>query len=310
MRRVFTTGSVALSERLDYWTHVVATVLWPCRMSADPDGYRASMSQETYGTLQTATIAATGHAVDRIPGGHDERVDEHLSMGLVLSGVGVIAQDARECRLETGEATLFDPLRPYSMAFRDPFSFTVLTVPRALVRSVSADTRKATARALRPVTPVARSALTYLDCVLKLSDGPSRAKTTLANGTPAIIDALLTDAGAEFPEDRPDDVTYQRAIGYIDLHLSDPELSPSDVAAACHVSRRQLYRIFDTKGETVSEAIRDRRLVRARSLLETLPPDTPVSWVGARVGFGSAEHFTRAFRAAYGLPPATWRATL
>lgn len=309
MRRVFTTASVALSDRLDYWTDVVATVLWPCRMSADPNGYRASLSQETYGSLRTATIAASGHTVSRIPGGHDERVDEQLSVGLVLSGSGVIAQDGRECRLGGGEATLFDPARPYTMSFRDSFSFAVLNVPRALVRSVGNDTRRATARALRPVTPVARSALSYLDCVLNLTDGGSRAKTMLANGTPAIIDALLTDAGSETPGDRRDDLTYQRAIGYIDMHLSDPDLGPSDVASACHVSRRQLYRIFDTEGETVSEAIRDRRLARAQSLLETLPAETPVSWVGARVGFGSAEHFTRAFRAAYGLPPAAWRAS-
>ena len=47
-------------------------------------------------------------------------------------------------------------------------------------------------------------------------------------------------------------------------------LRVADVASACHVSLRQLYRVFERAGQTVAGAIRERRLARARAVLETM----------------------------------------
>lgn len=103
--------------------------------------------------------------------------------------------------------------------------------------------------------------------------------------------------------------TLQDAKEYIEQHLQDPDLTPSGTAAALYVSTRTLHRLFEAEGSTVSGWIRWRRLEQCR--LELGDPSCdgiPVGQVGAKWGFWDAAHFSRLFRAAYGVPPATYRA--
>jgi AraC family transcriptional regulator, transcriptional activator of pobA len=58
-------------------------------------------------------------------------------------------------------------------------------------------------------------------------------------------------------------------------------------------------------GRALGSWIADMRMARARAALEHT--DLPVAEVGASVGYDDAAYFSRAFRLAHGVPPATWR---
>ncbi len=310
MRQILSTDSVSEGERLDYWHHVVSNVFWPLRVGMSrASHYRASVTRDMCGALEVSTVTAQSQFVRRTPSQAAASPNTHACLGLQVSGPGVLNQDGRECSMNPGEAALFDPSRPYSMSFSGDFSLAVFSLPRTLVAQVCGDTERMTARLLRPGSAVAATALSYLSCIAAISTQSGLTDVALSNGTLGIAATLLRDAiGEPTMPARPEQV-YQRAVAFIDLNLHEPALSPADVATACHVSLRQLYRVFDTEGQAVAEAIKQQRLARARVLLETLSPDTPVSWIGTQVGFGSAEQFTRAFRDAHGLPPTTWRAS-
>jgi AraC-like DNA-binding protein len=95
---------------------------------------------------------------------------------------------------------------------------------------------------------------------------------------------------------------------YIAQHLSDPELSPTAIAAGCHISTRYLHTLFQQQGDTVTGWIRDRRLDRCRhDLADPRLHPLPVSAIATRWGFPDAAGFSRAFRAAYGVPPSVYR---
>jgi AraC-like DNA-binding protein len=95
---------------------------------------------------------------------------------------------------------------------------------------------------------------------------------------------------------------------YIDQRLADPELSSRRIAAAHHVSLRYLHKLFEAQSTTVGGWIRQRRLERCRQdLLDPALAQMPVSAIGARWGLPDPAHFSRVFRAAYGLPPAEYR---
>ena len=51
---------------------------------------------------------------------------------------------------------------------------------------------------------------------------------------------------------------------FVEQHLGDADLTPAAVAAAHHVSLRQLHRLFETQETTVAAWIRHRRLERCR----------------------------------------------
>jgi len=130
----------------------------------------------------------------------------------------------------------------------------------------------------------------------------------------AMVDLLTVALAARLDRDRsvePD--TYQRALllcvhAFIEQRLGDPRLSPATVAAAHHVSVPYLYKLFETEQTGVAGWIRRRRLERCRrDLLDPALRSRPVSAIAARWGMLNAAHFSRSFRAAYGVPPVEYR---
>lgn len=310
MRQVLSTEAIGEDDRLDYWNQVASIVFWPLRVGM-PKGshYVASVTHEISGALELSTVTGFQHEV-RHTGSHAaSTADDKVALGLLVSGLAGVAQDGRACTLQPGEATLFDPSRPYSMRSPADFSLAVFSLPSTLVRSVCGASQQLTARPLQPLTGVTAAALSYLSCVAELSRRMGVNDLALSNGSLPMVGALLRGLWGDQSGLGSPDATHDKALAFIDLNLHEPSLAPADVASACHVSLRQLYRVFERAGQSVAGAIRDRRLARARAVLETMTPGTPVAWVGSQVGFTSPEQFTRASRAAHGMPPGAWRAS-
>ncbi|CAM5527886.1 AraC family transcriptional regulator [Streptomyces purpurascens] len=97
-----------------------------------------------------------------------------------------------------------------------------------------------------------------------------------------------------------------RIRAFVRDHLHDPNLNPGAIAAAHHISRSYLYRLFEHEEQSISAWIRGQRLECARrDLAEPALGATPIHAIAARWGFPRAADFTRAFRSAYGIPPGT-----
>jgi AraC family transcriptional regulator len=99
----------------------------------------------------------------------------------------------------------------------------------------------------------------------------------------------------------------ERVFRWLAEHLDDAVdlATPADVAC---MSPYHFHRIYHSmRGETVTETVRRLRLHRAA--VELITGELPLQRVARRAGYGSQEAFTRAFKAAYGVPPARYRAS-
>jgi AraC family transcriptional regulator len=95
-------------------------------------------------------------------------------------------------------------------------------------------------------------------------------------------------------------------VEYVDRHLDEP-LELDTLAAVAHFSSFHFHRIFSAwMGETLGGYLRRRRLELAAVRL-VAQPEVPVLHIALAVGFGSAEAFTRAFKARFGCAPTRWR---
>ncbi|MFD9064486.1 helix-turn-helix domain-containing protein [Kitasatospora purpeofusca] len=103
--------------------------------------------------------------------------------------------------------------------------------------------------------------------------------------------------------------TIARTKEYILRRLDDPALTPERIAAAHHFSVRYLHKLYQYEGVTVGRWIQRRRLEMCRRELAR-PSARPatVAAVAKRWGFVSTSHFSRVFRAAYGVAPREWQA--
>jgi AraC family transcriptional regulator len=96
-----------------------------------------------------------------------------------------------------------------------------------------------------------------------------------------------------------------RVLAYLAEHL-DAEVDLERLSQVACFSPFHFHRIYRAvQGETVAETVRRMRLHRAAC--ELLDGARPIERVAARAGYGSQAAFTRAFRTAYGAPPAAYR---
>jgi AraC-like DNA-binding protein len=79
---------------------------------------------------------------------------------------------------------------------------------------------------------------------------------------------------------------------------------PARIAAAHGLSVRHVHRLFHESGDTVAAAIRRGRLDRCRADLEDPSQRArSVTEIALRWGFNDSAHFSRAFKARFGLSP-------
>jgi AraC family transcriptional regulator, positive regulator of tynA and feaB len=91
-------------------------------------------------------------------------------------------------------------------------------------------------------------------------------------------------------------------------NLSDPDLDCARIAAEVGLSVRQVHAVFSTSGKTLMRHIWEERLDRiAAELANPAIAYKPVSAIAFDWGFNEAAHFSRQFRARFGMPPSKYR---
>ena len=95
------------------------------------------------------------------------------------------------------------------------------------------------------------------------------------------------------------------AVATMEANIEE-SLSRTELARREGCSLRQLERLFAQHlGRTIAAEYRSIRLQRARSLLRET--GMTAAEIASATGFSSFSHFSRAFRAEYGVSPSAWR---
>ena len=100
----------------------------------------------------------------------------------------------------------------------------------------------------------------------------------------------------------------EEVLRFIEVHLSDPQLSTAMVAKGCGISPRYLSFLLRLKGTSFSEMVWEQRLQKARSWLSSTDPrDISISEIAYGVGFKSPAHFSRMFKRVFNINPREYR---
>jgi AraC-like DNA-binding protein len=97
------------------------------------------------------------------------------------------------------------------------------------------------------------------------------------------------------------------AKAVIEIRLRDPDLTPELIAQECGLSRRTLYRLFESEGG-VAGYIWERRLSAAcRELRAPELSALSVGEIAARAGFKRFSHFSYLFKKTFLITPREYR---
>jgi AraC-like DNA-binding protein len=309
MAVLFTTATVAPHERFDLWTSVSSRLFTPLGGRPHPsEAFWASAHGQRLGVVELTKVSASGHTVLRTPKYIAAGDPEVFWISMQLGGSSVIRQQERTAVLRSGDVALYDSSHPYSIFSPGRFDMAVFQFPRTLLRFSSELMAGLTATRISEdggagafVVPFLRG----LAAGVHAETLPDRCED-LGEGVIALVNAVFAPrVGFDRPAPSPSLLAVK---AYIEAHLGDEDLTVEAIAKANHISTRQLYNLFEAEGAGVAEWIRRQRLDRCRRDLRAAAlVEVPISRIALEWGFRSPEHFSRAFRAAYGCSPAAYR---
>jgi len=313
---VFHSDGLLPEHRLARFDEFQVESAHPMRVRSDePERFRAMARSLDLAAVNVVELSCSPSEVWRTARLVRQFDPEVYSVLFPLNGQVTVVQAGREATLSTRDFALYDSWHPFQIR-------------------IDADANDAMARLVRVQVPRASLPLPAgrLDSMLATSlpgqDGVgglltqflTSLTTDSATYRPAdaprlggvAVDllgaAIAHHADTAMPADSRRRTLATRIEAFIQRHLHDQRLTPRSIAAAHHISVGYLHRLFEPRGATVAAWIRQQRLERARRDLTDLTlRGVPVHQIAARWGFSDHSTFTRAFRAAYGVPPRDYR---
>lgn len=312
MPLLVSTTDVSVKEREEAWRAAVAEAFVPLDFSfPDPRAFRGEISGEVLGTVAVTRVTAGPHSAERTQR-HVARTEmPYYKVSMPLRGYVLISQDGREAPLIPGDLAIYDTSRPYHVTFDDTCRLLVLMFPHRELRLPHDAVSAVTARRVSGRNGIGGLVAPLLvNLASRLDEVAGAQSARLADNVVDLLGTLYADllSGAGYRPADPMHTLMTKIRCFIEDNLDDPELGPESVAAACHISVGYLHKLFRAEGTSVSRTIRERRLEQCRrDLVAPGTREKAVSAIGAHWGFLDAAHFSRVFKATYGVSPREYR---
>ncbi|MFD3838716.1 AraC family transcriptional regulator [Streptomyces sp. NPDC058642] len=320
IRTVFRTTDVPAEDRFEYWRELMSRTIAPSEISSHHSA--DFWAEQRLVKLGPVIVWSGGLLPTRYRRGpklirQSDPEQYHLQLllggGLGLDHVGR-ADMYGPCDLWVSDSSRPYDVRPPRDESRHVITGVAVELPKASLPLSPDQVRGLLSRRLSGREGSGALLTDFLigldrqSKVLQPSDTPRLSRILIDLVSVWFAQPLEAEAALP-PETRQHALTVQ-IRAFIQQNLHDPGLTPPVIAAAHHISLSYLHRLFQqqTRGETVAAWIRHQRLERARrDLADPTQGATPIHTIAARWGLPRASDFTRAFRAAYGVPPSEYR---
>ena len=307
---VHSTDLSPASDRAGHWTRVIAETYFPLQLTfRDAAQFQGRLEQRLLGSVSLSRLRTEPVQYERHPRHIAHASEEHYLITIPRRAPVEFRQLGREVRCDPGGFILERGDEPYRFSYAAANDLCVLKVakPKLAERLRGADRYCAQvfdgqAGLGGLFTTLARQAR---------RDAPEDGAAGAVLGRHLIeLLALTLDRSAQTQGEARRSVRaahQQHAEEVIRSNLSNPALSPDSVADACGISKRYLHQVFAETNCTVSQFIREQRLIAARDRLQS-PNSGALSDIAYRYGFSDQAQFSRLFKAMFGQTPSGFRA--
>lgn len=314
MQTIMTTQSVPPPDRRDYWAAVVDRFYVNVDLDfGDQTAFRGALSHCDLGRLGLTRYMATANSARRSARHVGRDATDDLFCFLPRSGRMRLRQSGREAVLEPETICLIDGGRSFDLDQPSEIDVHVARVSRSEITLRVPHLDSFTCQAIpatRGLAAIASRFVASLSCEAGRPEAGLGGVTTLSTQALDLLALALCPDGRDSVGEKSSvrAALYRRACDAIDETFPDLTLDPSSLAAALGISVRYLHTLFAARETTVGTAIRERRLAAARAALtDPRGPRRSVSEIATAVGFVSAAHFSRSYKARFGLSPTDTR---
>ncbi|HEY5836484.1 AraC family transcriptional regulator [Streptomyces sp.] len=307
------TDTVPRADRVEAFHHALTSASVPNRIDhEEPEtGIRARMDLWRVGSMDLFTSSNTGFRLTRTARHVRQESRPIVAVALQNRGTGLADIGGEQAYVGQDDVYVFNEMTPreYGWTGEGAAQAILIDLDRfALpIDVVRAATFRLRASPLHDLVREHVRALWRNPDVLAADPGAP----ALANATIELVRALVVSAAQDegaLTRSVMDDTLLTRMLAYARRHLADRGLDAERIAREHAISVRHLYEVFQRAGLSLEQWIITERLEGARTTLSSPQfGHLTVAAVARRWGFASPGHFTRRFRAAYGITPREWR---
>ena len=306
------TSEVPRRDRAERIISVIMDATAPSQaVLEDPTGnVRARMDLWTFGDAALFRNESTGIRMFRTPVQARRQASPIIALAVQEQGVGRHEQFGARRLVPSGELLMNDRTAPYDFSWSGNGAARALEIPLDQLGLPLDVIRRAGTRL--PASPVYRLLVGHITALARDADRLSVdcAAATLGTASIELARALLVSAAQDERHSRPAlaETLLTRIRTHVRLHLRDPDLRAASIAAVHNISVRYLYRLCAQADFSLEQWIISQRLDGARQeLADPTGSRRSVAMIARRWGFRDPTHFSRRFRAAYGITPRDWR---
>ncbi len=304
------------AERFALFGELVNDAFCPmsCQLPSNSgDTFNAAVRSQQLGELGFAAIRTSPLNVYRRRSDIAQATDASYLVKIQVEGEGVVQQMGREAHLSPGDFALCLSSEPYELHFDSDYSQIILAVPQPLLDECVKNPSQHLG--VRMGSSVGVNGL-FSQFVMSIASRLEDMDGVLFKHLEAnVIDLLATTLGHAQETQRREQLNggvkceyIKRIKHFIRRNLDDDRLRPEWIAASCKISTRYLHMLFADESMSISRYIQQLRLESCRAALgDSAFAEYTVSEIAYSFGFNDPSHFSRAFKAEFGEPPARYR---
>lgn len=307
---VFDSASVPVRDRRTAVVDSITSATGASLMMPEHGGERVHLTLKAWQLAGVEIVDArcSAHTLRRSTRQSSSDAEPVVAVTCGRLGRGLHSQHDRELAVGPGGLWATNLAEPYTHHITDTWTTTAKIPARLLGFPPDLLSQALTQVGDSPLAPLFRSHMMQIQDVIDDVNGAAAA--SLRTATLALARALLASVSnyADLERATMEDSLIPRVMAFVRAHLADPDLDAVSIAAANHVSVRQLYKVCAQVDLSLEQWIIQQRLECAHEEL-ALATQTPMSITALahRWGFTDASHFARRFRSFYGMSPREWQ---
>lgn len=309
---LFTTQGLKPRQRRYFWNEVTSRVFTPLTSQpVFPNDFNAQLQRIQLGSLSLSRAISSPAEVIHSVSSARASPEQVFLLHLQAHGSSVNRQDGREAVLMTGDFTLCDSSRPYSVSFDAANDMIVLRITARQLRDRMVQPESFTAQRVcgsSGAGALVSSLLRQLWTESERGLDEHLIERLGGNFLDLLVTALCVRSPLRVHEATTTNARRLRLRYFIEDHLFDSDLDINTIAMALHISPRYVHLLFEGQGESLGEYILRRRLEEsARRLRDPAHAGRPVMEIAFDCGFTDASYFGRCFRRRFAMTPREYR---
>jgi AraC-like DNA-binding protein len=301
------------NDKASQWLELLHTRLhWPVVFdTVDEEAFEADIDCFSVGNVYLLNHSTSPLALQRSvatgPG-----VPQYFSLNFVTHGRMVLSHHDRQNILNGGDIVLADSLKPSRLTFEDSTRVITVRIPGTLLTTHIPQAERLCNFVMTPrhdFTKAIRAAMLSLLEMGRKGAPEELLERSIQPFLGMLSFSYLANFGHHIDRRRPFARNRLSVIRqYIDDNVTDGNLTPESIAAKFGLSTRYLRKLFATEGSSATRYIQRRRLEKSADKMSNLLwKEQSITDICYDCGFKSAPHFSRAFKAAFGVTPKEYR---